>query len=773
MRRNEFFQLLQERVLFLDGAYGTEFFKRGVNGLIELLNIEDPEEVQKLHREYIEAGSDIILTNTFSANRLKLRAYNLEKDLERININAVKIAKSVSGGKFVFGDISSTGNFISPLGDLDFEEAYEVFKEQASLLIEAGVDGIILETMSDLKELKAAIIAVRDLSHEIPLIAHMTFEADGKTVSGTSVEIFATLMNDLDVDVVGINCSLEPDEMLPVFTKLSELSMKPLCVEPNAGKPILKKGRLSYKTTPKEFAVYMADFIELGANIVGGCCGTGPEHIKVMCKYISNQKPRKRQVKREQYLSSRTILRPTDTFLVIGERINASGKKKLQAKIQQMDFSQVVELSQLQEQEGCDAIDLNFGIEKLLTHDHFRRAIVELDKRSSLPVSFDIQNLQFLESAMREYAGRGLINSAFAREDHLEERIRLLKKYGGMLIVLAMEKHVPETAQQRFKIAMKTAEFLKDHDVDLERVYFDPLVLPAGAKNDYHATLKAIELMNRAGLKTSIGLSNLSFGLANRESVNAAFLALCIEKGLSAAILNSAEATTMNVLRGALQLKGKEPAKTEQVIEDELVKLIVSGQKEKLMNFVKDSLKEKEPLYISQNMLARAMEQIGTLYSKGIIYLPHLILASETVQPAFDYLNNLLGEAQAKLGKVLLATVQGDIHDIGKRIVATVLKSGGFEVYDVGKDVPAQKILSECERLKPDIVGLSAMMTTTVGQVKEVSDLLKKNNVRVVVIAGGASMNEQLANQFGVLYAKDALKALEICKKIVGKENER
>lgn len=773
MRRNEFFQLLQERVLFLDGAYGTEFFKRGVNGLIELLNIEDPEEVQKLHREYIEAGSDIILTNTFSANRLKLRAYNLEKDLERININAVKIAKSVSGGKFVFGDISSTGNFISPLGDLDFEEAYEVFKEQASLLIEAGVDGIILETMSDLKELKAAIIAVRDLSHEIPLIAHMTFEADGKTVSGTSIEIFATLMNDLDVDVVGINCSLEPDEMLPVFTKLSELSMKPLCVEPNAGKPILEKGRLSYKTAPKEFAVYMADFIELGANIVGGCCGTGPEHIKVMCKYIGNQKPRKRQVKREQYLSSRTILRPTDTFLVIGERINASGKKKLQAKIQQMDFSQVVELSQLQEQEGCDAIDLNFGIEKLLTHDHFRRAIVELDKRSSLPVSFDIQNLQFLESAMREYAGRGLINSAFAREDHLEERIRLLKKYGGMLIVLAMEKHVPETAQQRFKIAMKAAEILKDHDVDLERVYFDPLVLPAGAKNDYHTTLKAIELMNRAGLKTSIGLSNLSFGLANRESVNAAFLALCIEKGLSAAILNSAEATTMNVLRGALQLKGKEPAKTEQVIEDELVKLIVSGQKEKLMNFVKDSLKEKEPLYISQNMLARAMEQIGTLYSRGIIYLPHLILASETVQPAFDYLNNLLGEAQTKLGKVLLATVQGDIHDIGKRIVATVLKSGGFEVYDVGKDVPAQKILSECERLKPDIVGLSAMMTTTVGQVKEVSDLLKKNNVRVVVIAGGASMNEQLANQFGVLYAKDALKALEICKKIVGKENER
>ncbi len=767
MKRNEFLQMLNERVLFLDGAYGTEFFKRGFRELIELLNISKPEVVEKLQRDYIQAGADILLTNTFSANRMKLKAHGFETEFEKINHRAVQIAKSVSAGRLVFGDISSTGSFVEPFGEISFDQAYETFKEQASVLIEAGVDGIIIETMSDLKELKAAILAVRDLSDDIPLIAHMTFEEDGKSVTGTSVEIFATLMNDLDVDVVGINCSLEPKQMLSVFSKLAKYCKKPLSVEPNAGKPVLENGKLSYRTTPEEFAIYMADFVQLGANIVGGCCGTGPDHIKVMTRYIGTQKPKKREVTNVQYLSSRTILKPIDPFLIIGERINASGKKKLQAQIQQKDFSGVLTLAHQQEEEGCTAIDVNFGIEKLLSKEHFQQAIIQLDRHSCLPVSFDIQNLNFLDAAMREYVGRGLINSAFARQDHLIERINLLKRYGGLLIVLAMEKDVPKTAQERFQLVLKAVKILQEHKVELDRVYFDPLVLPIGAKNDYHTTLETINLIHKAGLKSSIGLSNLSFGMPNREYINAAFLALCIENGLSAAILNSKEILTMNILQGALSLQGKELVRPSDVPQDPLVDLIIKGQKEQLMSIVQELLKQHDPLYISQQILAEAMKKIGMLYANGSIYLPHLILAAETVQPAFDYLNNLLGESQIKLGKVLLATVQGDIHDIGKKIVATVLRSGGFEVNDLGKDVSAERILMECKKYKPDIVGLSAMMTTTVGQVKEVADLLRSENINVFLLAGGASMNQQLADRFGVMYAKDAVQALELCKKLV------
>ncbi len=773
MKREEFRKILERRVLFLDGAYGTEFFKRGERTeLIELLNLRKPEVVEKLQREYVEAGADLLLTNTFSANRAKLRAHGYESLFEQINVAAVKIARSVAKGNLIFGDISSTGSFVKPLGEIDFEDAYFVFKEQIQLLVENGVDGIIIETMSDLKELKAALLAARDVSQDIPVIAHMKFETNGKAVTGTSVEIFATLMNDLDVDVVGINCTLEPKDMLSVFLELAKYCNKFLCVEPNAGKPFLRGNVLEYRTKPDEFAIYMRDFVQFGANIVGGCCGTGPEHIEAMVKYIGEQKPKKREENKGQFISSRTILKPIEDFLIIGERINASGKKKLQAQIQQKDFSTVVQLAHEQEKEGCVAIDVNLGIEKLLDNSHFRDVILELDRVSSLPLSLDIQNLEFLELAMREYVGRPVVNSALARDAHLLERLRLLKLYGGVLIVLTMEKDIPKTAEERFQIAMRSADLIEKQGISLERIYFDPLVLPIGAGNDYHVTVKTIELLSKAGLKTSIGLSNLSFGLPNREKVNAAFLALCIEAGLKAAILNSKELTTINIVEGALALNGKGIVKANTDLNDPLVESIVKGQKDKVMDFVSEKLQSFDPLVISQEILAKAMEKVGKLYSDGKIYLPHLILAAETVQPAFDRLNSLLGESAHKLGKVVLATVQGDIHDIGKKIVATVLRSGGFEVYDLGKDVPAERIIENIKEINPDIVGLSAMMTTTVWRVKELVDLLTERGIKVVVIAGGASMNKDLAERFGVFYAKDAIEALEFCKEIIKRRNK-
>lgn len=772
MKRSEFSQLLKERVLFLDGAYGTELFKRRFRGkLIETLNLEDPEKVRLLQREYIEAGADMLLTNTFSANRMKLAQYGLDGLIEKINRKAVEIAKSVcKNGQLVLGDISSSGVLLKPFGELDFDAAYEIFKEQANILIDAGVDGIIIETMSDLKELKAAVLAVRDVSKEIPLIACMTFEEDGKSVTGTSVEIFATLMNELDIDVVGINCTLEPKQMLSVFSRLAKLCRKPLCVEPNAGKPTLVENRLVYRTSPEEFAVYMRDFVEFGANVVGGCCGTGPEHIKLMRSYVGERKPVQRETGNQQFLSSRTVLKPTEPFLIIGERINATGKKKLQEEIRQMNFSQIVKLAQEQEQEGCAVIDVNLGIEKVLNEEHFERLINELDRYASLPLSIDVQTLNFLEISLREYVGRPLLNSATCYEKHLLDRIELLKRYGGMLIVLCMEKEIPEDSDGRVKLAKKASEILKAEGIELGRAFFDPLVLPVGAKKDHQITVETIKKLKELGLKSCIGLSNLSFGLPERENVNATFLALCVDAGLSGAILNSKETTTMNVLRGALALRGEQLVKLDQLEEEPLVSYILKGQREQLMSIVQEMLKTNDPLHISQNVLAKAMERVGQLYAIGKIYLPHLLLAAETVQPIFDYLNELLGGSETKLGRVLLATVQDDIHDIGKKIVATVLRSGGFEVLDIGKNVPPVQVLEAVKKFRPDIVGLSAMMTTTVGYVKETADLLRQNGIEVFVVAGGASMNEQLARQFGVHYAKDALEALKLCRNFVGGE---
>ncbi len=770
IKRSDFLALCSKRILFLDGAYGTEFFSRGFQGPVELLNIEKPELVRDLHRAYADAGADIILTNTFSANRTKLASLGFEDNFELINRRGVEIARDACGDRIVCGDISSTGTLIQPLGEMPFEKACEIFEEQASVLVDSGVDCILIETMSDIKETKAAILGVREASDKIPLIAHMTFEKNGKSVTGTSVEIFATLMNDLDIDVAGINCTLEPKEMLPVFGELAKYCRKPLCVEPNAGMPALENEKLSYHVLPEEFALYAADFVELGANIVGGCCGTTPEHIRAMTRFLRRQKPRKRDPLKTQYLSSRTSLKLTEPFFVIGERINASGRKKLQREIQQNDFSSVIALADEQEAEGCSALDVNLGIEKLLSKEHFKELVLELDRHSSLPLSFDIQSAEFLEIAMKEYPGRGVINSAFSRKDHLEERIALLKKYGGMLIVLAMEEEIPQSAEERFEVVMKAAAMIQENNFDLERVYFDPLVLPVGAKNDYHTTIETIRLIKGIGLKTSIGLSNLSFGMPDREYINAAFLALCIEAGLDAVIMNTKEKTVMNVLAGALALQNRSLVKSEAPVRDPLIDAIIRGRKEAVMKLIREKLKEENPLYVSQEVLGKAMEEIGKLYANGSIYLPHLVMAAETVQPVFDYLNALFEGGTKKLGKIVFATVYGDVHDIGKKIVASLLRSSGFEVYDIGKNVPASKIIEECIAHKPDILALSAMMTTTVGQVKEIADLLKAKKISIPIIAGGASMNEQLAERFGVKYAKDAIQALELCKEIIYKK---
>ncbi|MCX7654100.1 MAG: homocysteine S-methyltransferase family protein [Fervidobacterium sp.] len=779
MTREEFSKIVENRILFLDGAYGTELFKRGyIKGKepIEILNLKNPEAVLELQTEYVKAGVDFLLTNTFSANRHKLKKLGYEDFTCEINVQAVKIAKQAAGSSkkrvYILGDISSVGEMLEPIGELSSRYVYEVFKEQVSLLVESGVDGIIIETMTDIKELKLAYLAARDVSNDIPILVSMTLEENGVSVTGTSLELYVALFNDLDVDAIGINCTLTPDKMTPLVRKLSLFSRKPIFAEPNAGKPTLSTdGKLTYKTTPEEFAMHIEDYVELGANIVGGCCGTAPEHIKYMVNFIGDREPSKRQVQQLKVVTNRTHMSNISPFLIIGERINASAKKKLHSQIKEYNFESVIKLAKDQEREGAQVLDVNLGLENVLTDEHFKKIVLELDRIVSLPLSLDIQFNNFLEAALFEYPGRAIINSSKAISNELDEKIKLLKRYGGILIILAMDKKIPDNAFERYTVAKKAVEYVESRGIERSRIFVDPIVLPIGANQDYNVTLETIKLLSNDDIQTSIGLSNFSFGMPNREQLNASFLALAMHFGLSAAILNTAEITTMTVLSGMKRILKKESLIVNtHVTQNELAKLLLSGDIINSEKYIMNHLPMMKPIEIAQTILTNTMEEIGNLYAQNKIFLPHLILAAETVKPIFDKLLSMIEDKESvKLGKVLLATVEGDIHDIGKKIVATILESAGFEVIDIGKDVPASTILQKAKELKPDIIGLSAMMTTTVLQVGEVVKTLRQAGIEIPVIAGGASMNEELAKRFGSYYAKDAQQAVEVCKNILGK----
>lgn len=771
MNRNEFLQLLTERVLLMDGAYGTEFFKRGYQGVPGVaLNLRAPEAVEQLQRDYVQAGANILLANTFSANRLKLQELGLAGEFEQINTAAVRIARQAGGERtLVFGDISSTGHFPRPIGEVDFTDILQVYTEQAKILADLGVDGYLVETFSDIKELKAAVLGIRSVTRGLPIIASMTFDASLRCVTGTSVAIFATMFEDLDVDVLGVNCTLGPEMMVPVVRELARFTKKPLFVKPNAGEPVYDGKNLRYTMGPEHFSIYMEDHIDLGANIIGGCCGTSPEHIRLMSRMVQRRRPVKRETAIPEALTSRTIYRAVEPFAIIGERINPASRKHFQEEIVAHNYQTLLHEATSQENEGATLIDLNLGIEKMLTPTHLTEILLELDRYSSPPVAMDIQTDEFLEIALREYPGRPLINSARVTEQSLQNRLALLQKYGGMLILLAMGQEIPETAEERFQKVMEGIAFMEANGISRNRIFADPLVLPFGAAKNPRVALDTVRMLTAAGIKTTLGLSNLSYGLSRRSELNGAFLAQAVGLGLTSAIMNPADDFVRGSLRGALRLRGEERSENKEAVSDNpLTVALLAGDTVAVQTLVEKALESLSPVAVSQTVLGKSMEEIGILYGEGKIYLPHLLLASERSQPIFDYVNNLTGAHRAYRGKVLLATVEGDIHDIGKKIIGTVLRSGGYEVVDLGKDISAGKIVEATRQEAPDILGLSAMMTTTVGRVEEVAALVKEAHLPVKLIAGGASMNRTLAAKFGCDgYASNASEVMELCKRMM------
>ncbi len=770
-KRDVISNILKEKVLLLDGAYGTELIKRAGLGDVppEVLNIERPDVVESLHKDYIKAGSDVIITNTFGATPAKLSEYGLEDKFEVIVRNAVKVAKrAVNGKAFVFGDAGPTGKLPFPVGDKPFDFFYDNYRKLFEIMVEEGVDGIILETFSDVAELKAAILAAREVSQDIFLVAHLTFDENGRTLTGTDPLNFVLTFEDLDVDALGINCTLGPEELLPIFQELSKYTDKFLTVEPNAGMPIVKGKETIYPVGPAEFAVHIDSYWEAGANIIGGCCGTTPEHIRKMRLQLGKRSPVERERKRVFALSSATTVVNFENFVIIGERINPAGRKKLRKAMEEQDLDYVVKDAQKQKEAGAQVLDVNFGIEQLIEQDFMEKVIYSIAYNVGTPVSIDVQTPKILEKLVKSYPGRPLINSFRPVEEEME-KVEILKKYGGAVVLLSMEEEVPESYEDRVKAFEKGLDVLLSNGIDKSRIIVDPIVLAMGAGGNPRDTLRFIEYLSEKGFKTTLGLSNLSFGLPDRSYYNASFLVMAVDRGLSSAIMNPLDEVVMKNLKSALVISGKEELPKGKVQEkDEIVETILSGDAKKLLDMTRSFLEElKDPLKVVEEHLRPAMEKIGQMYDKGKIFLPQLILAAQTAKPSFEYLESLMKADGASEKKVIIATVKGDVHDIGKNIVAAVMKSSGYDVIDLGKDVPTEVIVEYAKKEKPMALALSAMMTTTAPRIAEVVEKLKELGIAVPVLVGGASLNERLARELGAdFYAKDASGGVKVLKEI-------
>jgi len=777
LKREEVKKLLKEKgKLLLDGAHGTYFMSLGfVEEVPDILNLKEPNVVVKHHKEYLTASADIHLTNTFNSTREKLKKFGLEHLVEKLNVEAVRLARKAIGEKaLVFGDIGPTGSLIKPLGELSFHQAFDTFREQAKILIDNGVDGIILETFSDILELKAAYLAVREISEDVFLIAHLTFEENGKTLTGTSPEAFAALFNDLDVDAIGINCSVGPHEMLPIFQQLSKYSKKYLSVEPNAGLPVIENGITRFLIGSEEFSKAMVNFINSGASLVGGCCGTTPEHIKLLRKILDKTEVVHPEIEDIELLTSRTkVVDTTKDFIIVGERLNYSGSKKVRKMMEEKNLEDLIKIGLEQKNSGADLLDINFGLQRDL--EFSKELIVQIENRCGLPISFDVQDLEFLEELLKLYPGRPLINSSRVIEDEVKNISKLLKRYGGMLILLSAKDSFEEDFNYRLKSAENGIELLKDLGIEKSRIFVDPLVFSMGAGHSPLITLDLIEKYNKMGLKTIIGLSNLSYGMPMRSDINAVFLTLALERGLSAAIMNPIDERVNSSVKAYNLIFGKSNlAISEKDFGDELLDSVLNGEGNKLKELISKKLKEKNFVEVVEEIVRPLMKNIGDLYERNKIYLPQLLIAAKVVKEIMEFFEKQIKKqgGTSSSVKVVLATVKGDIHDIGKNLVAALMKSSGVEVIDLGRDVPTERIVSVSKVENPVLIGLSAMMTTTVPRVREVVESLNNEGINIPVIVGGASMNEKLAKEFGAsYYAHTAIDGLKILRSLISDGN--
>lgn len=799
---------LGKELLFLDGGMGTLLQAEGLapGELPETWNIEHPEKVEAIHRRYYEAGSDVVLANTFGANVCKFHddRYTVEEVIRAGIANAKRAGEQIGKETYVALDMGPTGKLLKPMGDLDFDDAYEAFAEAVRYGEKYGADLIHIETMSDTYEVKAAILAAKENS-SLPVFVTMIFDERGKLLTGGDVPSVVAMLEGLRVDALGLNCGLGPKQMLPILNDLRRYTSLPIIVKPNAGLPKQKNGETYYDVEPDEFARIMQEVVKGGACVIGGCCGTTPEHIKKLVEECKDLPLREIEKKHDTIVSSygqAVIL--DDMPRIIGERINPTGKKKFKEALKNEDMDYILKEAITQQDKGAHILDVNVGLPDIDEVAMMEKVVKELQSVTSLPLQIDTVDGKAMERAMRIYNGKPMINSVNGKQVSMDEVFPLIRKYGGVVVGLTIdEEGIPKDAEGRVRVAGKIINEAAKYGIDKKDIVIDVLTMTISSEKDgAKVTLEALKRVREEfGVRTVLGVSNISFGLPRRPIVNSYFYAMAMQNGLTAGIINPSSEDMMKAYRSYNALMGFDENCTNYIstyagttetvtvqasqaaaaagnapkaagVEMTLKYAIERGLKEEAHHITRDLIGTREPLDIIQEELIPALNVVGEGFEKGTVFLPQLLMSADAAKIAFAVIKDVLassGQEEEKKEKIILATVKGDIHDIGKNIVKVLLENYGFDVIDLGKDVPPEAIVEKAVEENVTLVGLSALMTTTVVSMEETIILLREKKPDCKVMVGGAVLNQDYADMIGAdFYGKDAMQSVHYAQKFFG-----
>ena len=806
MMRKDLRERLGKEWLVFDGGTGTILQSRGLRGgeLPETWNLRRPEDIIDLHCGYLRAGCDIFNTNTFGANALKF-----PDDLEEIVTAAVNLAKEARRrcgreDAYVALDIGPTGKLLEPLGDLPFEQAVELFGEVVRYGSRAGADLVLIETMSDSYEAKAAVLAAKE-NCDLPVLVTVTFDGQGKMLTGGSVDSTVALLEGLRVDALGVNCGLGPEQMIPIVERLTEVCSVPVIVNPNAGLPRTEGGRTVYNVGPEEFADRMEKIARMGVQAVGGCCGTTPEHIRLTAERVKKLPFKEPVPKHRTVVSSFSqCVEIGDKPVIIGERINPTGKKKFKQALRDNDIEYILREGLRQEDSGAHILDVNVGLPEIDEPQMLAEVVKKLQSVLALPLQIDTTDPAALERSMRIYNGKPMVNSVNGKKESIETVFPLVRKYGGVLVALVLDEDgIPSDAEGRIRIARRIYEAADRYGVPREDIVIDGLAMTISSDNT--SALVTLETLRRVRDElhghTILGVSNISFGLPRRAVINSYFLAMALQSGLSAAIMNPGNEDMMEAYRAYCALAALDPqcmqfieayagtsdrAPAEKAVREtegvsapaggsantamSLRESVLRGMAQSAAEAARAALKDTAALDLIDRDLIPALDQVGKGFEAGTVFLPQLLMSAEAAKAAFEVVKEFLqGQPQEVKGRIVLATVKGDIHDIGKNIVKVMLENYGYEVLDLGKDVPPEVIVDTAVREDIKLVGLSALMTTTVVSMEETIRLLREKKPDTRVVVGGAVMTQEYADAIGAdCYAKDAMATVHYAEEVFG-----
>ena len=773
---------IKSGITYCDGGAGTLLQSWGLSAgeYPESWNITKPEKIIEMHRQYLEAGADIITACTFGANRFKF------DNLEEIITAAINNAKTACEGydAYVALDIGSTGKMLEPLGDLPFEKAVDIYSEIVGIGAKAGADLVLIETMNDSLDAKAAVLASKE-SCDLPVFVTCVYDEEKKLMTGANPAAMIAMLEGLGADAIGMNCSLGPKQMLEIVPEFAKYAGVPIIVNPNAGLPRSENGKTVFDIDADKFSDIMCEIVRSGATIIGGCCGTTPEHIRKTVEKTKNLPFILPEKKNLTVVSSYThAVEIGNKPVIIGERINPTGKKRFKEALRENDINYILNEGIAQNKKGVSILDVNVGLPEIDEPEMMVNVVRSLQSVVDLPLQIDTVDPVAMEKALRIYNGKALINSVSGKEESMKAVFPLVKKYGGAVIAVTLDENgIPETAEGRVRIAEKIIARAAEYGIGRNDIIVDPLAMAVSSDSESaNVTLEAVKTLHGMGIKTSLGVSNISFGLPSRADVNAVFYTMAMQNGLDCAIINPFSAEMMKAWYCFNALTGKdencsdyiefaqslEPAekKTEQKPNAGLDGCIISGLKEQAGEVATELIKTMPPMEIINSMIIPALNTVGKGFEEKKVYLPQLLMSAQAAKEAFDAIKSAIPAGENKKGKIVIATVKGDIHDIGKNIVKVLLENYGYEVIDLGKDVAPEKIVDTVKTSGAGLIGLSALMTTTVPAMEETIKLLRSEAPDCKVMVGGAVMTEEYASMIGAdSYGTDAMSAVRFAEK--------